>query len=148
MERFSCCQGYRQTTVAARTCLWSRSVWKPVGREATYQNSRSYRRDGVPPLSPVHIAVAVPASDSVQETWHDSAVAVAWKVQTATQLVINLNQIKNILPPSGANMMILPTNELPWRNNRNNSAFIPWRLLFNVRFYFASMCRRNLLFVA
>lgn len=37
----------------------------PAGEE---QNTSSYGRNGVPSLSPVHTALAVPASDPVQET--------------------------------------------------------------------------------
>lgn len=113
-----------------------------MGRAATYQNSSSYGSDGVPPLSPVHIAVAVPASDSVQETWHDSAVA--GKVQTATQLVINLNQIKDYPTKCRWDGDDAPTNELPW-TAKTTTTTQPY---FSGDFSFAFMCHRILLFIA
>lgn len=61
--------------------LWSENTRE---KSVNYQNSSSYRCDGVPSLSPVHIALAVPTSDPVQETWHVSGSGVsghsiAWK---------------------------------------------------------------------
>lgn len=119
-----------------------------VGRAAPYQNSSSHGRDGVPSLSPVHIAVAVPAPDPVQETWHDSAE----KVQTATQLVADGTDSPTVR--RWHEKMLLSNDEQTNRrhddnnnNNNNHTAFFSGDFYSTRAFIFAFMCRPILLFV-
>lgn len=52
--------------------LFVAAVLSVVNWRKTYQDSGSYRCDGVSSLPPVHIALTIPAPDPVQKARHDS----------------------------------------------------------------------------